>query len=83
MPNAIVRLLPLPNEEPGPNKWIGRIAIFELTTGTRIQGKILRVNDEWIDTDNGTVRVDHIIHAKWVNPEEASIIRGGRPLLNR
>lgn len=68
----------MPNEvHSGPNKWIGRIAIFEMSTGTRIQGKILALTDEWIDTDNGAVRVAHIVHAKWVSEEEARIIRGG------
>lgn len=62
---------------PSPNKWIGRIAIFELSTGSRVQGKILAANEQWIDTDNGTIRVDSIVHAKWVSPEEEQIIRGG------
>lgn len=62
---------------PNPNKWIGRIAIFELSTGSRIQGKILAVNEDWIDTDNGTIRISSIVHAKWVSNEEADIIRGG------
>lgn len=61
--------------------WIGRIAIFELSTGTRIQGQILGMSDEWIDTDNGAVRVDNVVYAKWVSAEEASIIRNNRPLL--
>lgn len=61
--------------------WVGRIAIFELSTGTRIQGKILAINDMWIDTDNGGVRVDAVVHAKWVSAEEAAIIRNSRPLL--
>lgn len=60
-----------------PHPWIGRIAIFELSTGTRVQGKILAINDPWIDTDNGAVNVEHIVHAKWVSAEEARIIRGG------
>jgi len=63
-------------------RWVGRIVIFELSTGTRIQGKILGGDDVWIDTDNGGVKVEHIVHAKWVSEEEARIIRGG-PLLNR
>lgn len=58
-------------------RWTGRIVIFELTTGLRIQGKILGGDDVWIDTDNGAVKVEHIVHAKWVSDEEARIIRGG------
>lgn len=79
MPNAIVKLLPLPNQGSNPpaNKWIGRIVVFELSTGTRVSGKILAISEDWIDTDNGAIRVEHIVHAKWVSPEEASITRGG------
>jgi len=62
-------------------RWIGRIAIFELTTGTRVQGKILGMSDEWIDTDNGAVKVDNVVHARWVSAEEARIIRNDVPLL--
>jgi len=66
-----------PSSTPKSHPWIGRIAIFELSTGTRIQGKILAINDPWIDTDSGAVNAEHIIHAKWVSEEEARIIRGG------
>jgi hypothetical protein len=62
---------------PEPNKWIGRIAIFELITGSRVQGKILSVGPDWLHTDTGDIRIEHIVHAKWVGEEEASIIRGG------
>jgi len=76
MPNALAKIIPLPNN-PNSNKWIGRIAIFELSTGSRVQGKILALNENWIDTDNGAIKVEHIVHAKWVSEEEAQIIRGG------
>ena len=76
MPNVLTKIIPLPNN-PNSNKWIGRIAIFELTTGSRVQGKILALNEDWIDTDNGAIKVEHIVHAKWVSEEEAQIIRGG------
>jgi hypothetical protein len=59
------------------HKWVGKIAIFELITGSRMQGKILAVTEEWIDTDNVAVKVAAIVGAKWVNEEEARIIRGG------
>ncbi len=62
-------------------RWIGRIAIFELITGTRVQGKILGLSDEWIDTDNGAVKVDNVVYARWVSAEEARIIRNDTPLL--
>lgn len=86
---GLVRLLPRDEvQNPQPKRgefdvqsWVGRIAIFELTTGTRIQGKILAISDDWIDTDNGGVRVDNVVHAKWVSAEEASIIRNDMPLL--
>lgn len=79
MANNLVRLIPPTHHEGNtePNKWIGRVAIFELITGSRVQGRILKLSENWIDTDNGTIRVEHIVHAKWVNPEEESIIRGG------
>jgi hypothetical protein len=85
---GLVRLLPRDEVqdpqgqgEVNTKRWIGRIAIFELSTGTRVQGQILGMSDEWIDTDNGAVRVDAVVHAKWVSAEEASIIRNNRPLL--
>lgn len=82
----LVRLLPhdeVKNTqgEVNPRKWIGRIAIFELTTGTRVQGQIVGMSDEWIDTDNGAVRVDNVVYAKWVGEEEARLIRSTTPLL--
>jgi hypothetical protein len=85
MANAeLVRLFPQKkegDETSDTNKWIGRIAIFELITKSRVQGRILNVSPEWIDTDNGAVRVRYIVSAKWVSAEEAAIIRGG-PLLS-
>ena len=83
MSNALVRLLPPPGEEgcTDPNKWRGRLATFELVTGSRVSGRILAVSDQWIDTDNGALQVIHIVHAKWVSAEEAQITRGG-PLGN-
>ena len=78
MGTNLVRLFPQSEgNTPSPNRWIGRIAIFELVTKTRIQGKILAVSEDWIDTDNGAVRVEYIVSAKWVSQEEAEIIRGG------
>lgn len=78
MSNKLARVIPLSNGvSSDQSKWIGRIAIFELITGTRVQGKILAYNDEWLDTDNGAIKIEHIVHAKWVGQEEASIIRGG------
>ncbi len=79
MSDKLARIIPLQNGPNTPNrdKWIGRIAIFELITGSRVQGKILAYNDEWLDTDNGAIKIEHIVHAKWVGQEEASIIRGG------
>lgn len=83
---GLIRLLPRedrppPEGEVNVKKWIGRIAIFELSTGTRVQGQIIGMSDEWIDTDNGAVRVDNVVYAKWVSEEEARIIRNNRPLL--
>ena len=86
---GLVRLLPRdevqnPQDKNGvvdPKRWVGRIAIFEMITGTRIQGKILAVSDDWIDTDNGGVRIEHVVHARWVSAEEARIIRNDTPLL--
>lgn len=79
MSGNLIRLLP-GKGEPSPNQWIGRIAIFEMITGSRIQGKIIALNDDWIDTDNGAIRVEHIVHARWVNQEEAEITRSKHPL---
>jgi hypothetical protein len=77
--NNLVKLFPQDahGNRRRPQDWIGRIAIFELSTGTRVQGRILGVSDPWIDTDNGAVNANHIVHAKWVSDEEARIIRGG------
>jgi len=76
--NNIVHLRPSSQQGNNPEqKWIGRIAIFELKNKTRIQGKILGMNEIWIDTDNGAIKVEEIVFAKWVTPEEAQIIRGG------
>lgn len=58
------------------DRWVGKIVIFQLTTGLNIQGRILAVTDTWIDTDYGAVRIDHIIHARWVSDEQASFTRG-------
>jgi len=60
-----------------PHKWVGRIITVELSTGRRVQGKILDLNETWMDTDNGGFRVADIVFAKWVSDEEAQIIRGG------
>lgn len=78
-PSNLVKLFPQDahGNHAHPQAWIGRIAIFELSTGTRVQGRILGVSDPWIDTDNGAVNVNHIVHAKWVSKEEEQIIRGG------
>jgi len=86
---GLIRLLPReegqqqhqPQGEVDPKRWIGRVAIFELSTGTRVQGRIVGMSDDWIDTDNGAVRVDNVVYARWVNEEEARIIRNDRPLL--
>jgi hypothetical protein len=84
---GLIRLLPREEGQQqaptdvDPKRWVGRIAIFELSTGTRVQGQILGMSDDWIDTDNGAVRVDNVVYAKWVSAEEASIIRNNRPLL--
>ena len=85
---GLIRLLPR-DEEPqqnpqgtvDPKRWIGRVAVFELSTGTRVQGRIVGLSDDWIDTDNGAVRVDNVVYARWVSEEEARIIRNDRPLL--
>jgi len=77
MAGEITKVIPLRPQSQGQHRWIGKIVIFEMMTGSRIQGKILGVNDEWIDTDNGAVRVDKIVSAKWVSEDEACIIRGG------
>ena len=80
MANNIVRLMPpVENNASNPQRhpWVGRIAIFELSTGTRVQGRILAVSDEIIDTDNGAVWTKYIVSSKWVGQEEAAIIRGG------
>ncbi|VVB55259.1 Uncharacterised protein [uncultured archaeon] len=77
MAGELVRIGPPPGQEghADPGKWVGRIAIFEMVTGTRIQGKILAVSERVIDTDNGAIFVEHIVHARWVSPQEASITR--------
>jgi len=74
--DKLAKVIPL-SSNPEPNKWIGRIAIFELITGRSVQGKILGVGPEWLHTDSGDIRIEYIVHAKWVGEEEASIIRGG------
>jgi hypothetical protein len=81
MAGNLVRIMPR-NEgggEADPSKWIGRIAIFELVTGSRVQGRILAYSEKWIDTDNGAIQVIHIAYARWVGAEEASIIRANSP----
>lgn len=83
---SLVKLLPrdegqAPQGEVDTKRWVGRVAIFELSTGTRVQGRIIGMSDDWIDTDNGAVRVDNVVYARWVNEEEARIIRNDRPLL--
>lgn len=79
MAGTLARIAPAKGES-NPQRWIGRIAIFEMVTGTRVQGKILAISDDWIDTDNGAVKVEHIVHARWVGIEEASITRAVEPL---
>ncbi len=84
MAGEIIRLNAMPrneggNDAPNPNRWVGRVAIFELVTGSRVQGRILRYNEDWIDTDNGTIQVRHIAYARWVEAEEESIIRANSP----
>lgn len=84
MAGEIIRLNAMPrneggNDAPNPSRWVGRVAIFELVTGSRVQGRILRYNDDWIDTDNGTIQVRHIAYARWVEAEEESIIRANSP----
>ena len=81
VPNNIVKF---PNQSLTPtvegvqsNKWVGRIILVQLSTGLRIQGKILGVTNDWIDTDQGAFRADNIVMAKWVSDEEAQITRGG------
>jgi len=78
MAREIVKLVP-PSKEANPkfSRLIGRVAIFTMSTGDRLQGKILAANEDWIDTDNGAVKVANIILAKWVSQEEEQIIRGG------
>ena len=83
---SLVRLLPRDEGQPtqgevDTKRWIGRVAVFELSTGTRVQGRIVGMSDEWIDTDNGGIRVENVVYARWVNEEEARIIRNDRPLL--
>jgi hypothetical protein len=46
-------------------------------TWQKLKGKILGVGPEWLHTDSGDIRIEYIVHAKWVGEEEASIIRGG------
>lgn len=82
MSNNIVKVVPLPIKrltiEGAPqHEWVGRIILVELSTRTRLQGKILNVTDEWIDTDQGGFRVSDVVMAKWVSDEEAQITRGG------
>lgn len=83
---GIVKVVPLQPIQGGkritvegvpPHKWVGRIITVELTTGLRIQGKILAITETWIDTDNGGFKVENVVSAKWVSDEEAQIIRGG------
>jgi hypothetical protein len=78
MAGEITKVIPFPHSQvQAKHKWIGKIVIFEMTTGSRIQGKIIGVSEDWIDTDNGAVKVDKIVSAKWVSEDEALIIRGG------
>jgi hypothetical protein len=83
MTEYTAQIVPFPKQEyiPNPKQWIGRLASFELITGTRVSGRILAVSEIWIDTDNGAMRIEHIVHARWVSEEEARITRGG-PLEN-
>lgn len=85
---SIVKVVSLPNSQGSfpkrltvegikPHHWVGRIIIVELSTGSRLQGKILAVTEDWIDTDNGGFKVENVVMAKWVSEEEAQIIRGG------
>ena len=83
MANNIVKFAPaiVPNqftvEGVAPHQWVGRIITIELSTGTRLQGKILNVTEDWIDTDNGGFKPANVVMAKWISQEEAQIIRGG------
>lgn len=54
---------------------VGRTAIFQLKTGKEFIGKILDYNDTWIDTDQGAVRVDNIVFARWIDEKQAAIRR--------
>jgi hypothetical protein len=78
----IVRVLPKIRalngpEDPRKHPWVGRTGVFELTTGTRVSGKVLAVYDEYFDTDNGSLRKDAVVYARWMGNEEISIARGG------
>ena len=66
-----------PVTDPEKHPWVGRTGVFELKTGLRVSGRIIAVFPEWLDTDNGTIRVDAIVYARWMGPEEISIARGG------
>lgn len=79
MSNNLVKLALVERQEGRvePNKWLGRLAAFELITGSRVSGRIVAVNETWIDLDNGTIKIEHIVHARWIGDEEAQITHGG------
>ena len=62
---------------PDVHPWVGRTGVFELTTGTRVSGRVLAVHDEYFETDNGAIRKDAVVHARWMHAEEIAIARGG------
>lgn len=64
---------------PTKHPWVGRTGVFELSTGTRVSGRVLAVYDDYFDTDNGSIRKEAVVYARWMSAEEISIARGGRP----
>jgi hypothetical protein len=62
---------------PTDHPWVGRTGVFELCTGTRVSGRVIAVYDEYFDTDNGSIRKEAVVYARWMGAEEIAIARGG------
>ena len=74
---AVVVPDPVKKSSPTDHPWVGRTGIFELITGTRVSGKVIAVYEEYFDTDNGSIRKEAVVYARWMGAEEIAIARGG------
>lgn len=64
-------------DEPVVPDWVGRWVYVELTTGSKLFGRITRVGGDYIETDTGMFRIPYVIHLRWVSAAEAAILRQG------